>query len=78
MWGVFGAVKVGAEVEVASRPANPEEDAHIWTSSGTGSFSIRSATEEDDVKRGCRITINVMDTQLEFLEEARLKSIIER
>lgn len=68
--------QVGRSVSVASRPASPEEGAFEWTSEGLGSYSIRPLAPSEDVHRGCRITINLKEEELEFLEVERLRSII--
>ena len=66
---------VGETVVVESKPAAPDLAANKWTSDGTGTYNI-AAADASDLQRGCRITINLKDTALEFADSARIKDII--
>ena len=46
--GFYSAFMVGSRVSVASKPAAAGESAHVWTSEGSGSYSISAWADEDD------------------------------
>ena len=73
--GFYSAFMVGETVVVESKPASPDLGANKWTSDGTGTYNI-AAADASDLQRGCRITINLKDTALEFADSARIKDII--
>jgi len=72
--GFYSAFMVATEIEVLSRRAGAEE-AHLWKSSGSGSFTIAPAEKG---KRGTTITLHLKDDATEFLEKARLQQIVKR
>ena len=65
---------VAHKLEVTSKKAGSDE-ANLWTSSAGSEFTIVEATKEE---QGTSITLHMKEDDLEFLEEYRLKSIIER
>jgi TNF receptor-associated protein 1 len=57
--GFYSAFMVGSRVDVTSKPANVEESSHVWSSAGTGSYTIAPAAESESLQRGCSVTIHV-------------------
>jgi len=78
--GFYSVFMVAKEVEVLSVAAQGDEPAHVWTSQGTGSFSVRVLTGGDaaNVKRGTVIRLKLKDDAKEFLEKYRLQAVIRK
>lgn len=76
--GFYSVFMVADKVEVVSVPALGDGTPHMWTSDGTGSFSIRAleGDEAQGLKRGTTIKAHLKDDAREFLEKYRLESII--
>ena len=72
--GFYAAFMVAKQIEVTSKKAGSDE-AHIWSSAAGSEFSIEEASREE---QGTTITLHLKEEDSEFLEEYRLKSIIER
>ena len=71
--GFYSAFMVAETVEVRSRRAG-EKDGWLWTSDGTGSFTL---TEDATAPaRGTSITLNVKKDDKEFLEAFRIEKIV--
>ncbi len=70
--GFYSSFMVAKKVEVFSRKAGDEQGWH-WVSDGRGSYRIGEA---DDVDRGARIVLHLRKEASEFLETARLKSVV--
>lgn len=74
---------VSNSVEVESLPATATEPSaspsipHIWTSDGSGLYTI-ATSDAADVARGSKIIMTLKDTCVEFLDSKRLKDIIKR
>ena len=71
--GFYSAFLVADKVTVVSRKTGGEQ--YRWESSAKGSFAI-TRDETDPLIRGTRITLNIKDDQLEYLEEDRLRELI--
>jgi len=71
--GFYSAFMVAGTVSVSSRKAGAKEGFR-WTSDGRGTYEI----EPDDTApdRGTRIVLHMKDDAREFLEAARLESIV--
>lgn len=79
--GFYSVFMVAEKVEVISKSAIGDEPAHIWTSDGTGSFSIAEYKPEEgmpEVQRGTVIRAAIKDKDREFLEKSRLEAIIRK
>ncbi len=79
--GFYSVFMVAEKVEVISKSAIGDEPAHIWSSDGTGSFSIAPYAPEEgmpDVQRGTVIRATIKDSDREFLEKSRLEAIIRK
>ncbi len=82
--GFYSVFMVADKVEVYSIPALESEKsedgakAHVWTSTGTDSFSISPLEEVAGLSRGTMIKIYLKEDAKEFVEEYRLENIIRR
>ncbi len=78
--GFYSVFMVADSVEVISRAALGDEPPHVWTSQGTGSFSISPLEGEEAGKyrRGTVIRAKLKDDAKEFLEKYRLQSVIRK
>ncbi|HZT20961.1 MAG TPA: molecular chaperone HtpG [Dongiaceae bacterium] len=72
--GFYAAFMVAGKVEVFSRRAG-ETEGWRWVSEGKGEFAVASAPE---VARGTRIVLHLREDAAEFLDAARLKSVVAR
>lgn len=73
--GFYSAYLVADKVVVISCGLN-ESDTYIWESNAGGSFTITKASEP--MERGTRILIYLKDDQKDYLEEATLKTIVQK
>jgi len=74
--GFYSVFMVADKVTVESRRAGePADAAIIWTSNGEGEYQLESTTRE---QRGTSITLHLREDEDEFLENYRLRSIIEK
>ncbi len=73
--GFYAVFMVADEVTVETRHANADSVGLRWKSDGQGSFTIE---EIDKATRGTRISFHLKDSAIEFSEEYRLKSIIQK
>jgi molecular chaperone HtpG len=74
--GFYSAFIVAHTVEVASRRAGlPRGEGVRWVSKGEGEFTVETV---DRPRRGTRITLHLRDGEDEFLDGARLRSVIRR
>ena len=82
--GFYSVFMVADKVEVYSIPALESEKsedgakAHVWTSTGTDSFSISPLEEVAGLSRGTMIKIYLKEDAKEFVEGYRLENIIRR
>lgn len=72
--GFYSVFMVAGKVRVLSRKAG-ETDAWVWESEGTGEYTIAPAVKE---ARGTVITLFLRDDAKEFLEQARLESVVRK
>jgi len=70
--GFYASFMVADEVTVISRRAG-EESAHAWASDGVGDYEIRPAERD---RRGTDVILKLKDDAKEFLETARLDTIV--
>lgn len=78
--GFYSVFMVAKKVEVTSVSATGDGVPHVWTSDGTGSFTIRTleGAEAEGVKRGTSIRIFLRDDAHEYEEKFRLEGIIRK
>jgi HSP90 family molecular chaperone len=77
--GFYSAFMVGKRVDVASTPAAVGAPSHLWSSDGSGTYSVRPLDAADAPARGCRMTIHLKEAHVkEFADPARLKAIVKK
>ncbi len=77
--GFYSVFMIANEVEVVSTYADDnEKKAHIWKSTGEGSFTLEEYKGEDAPKQGTNIYIHVKEDAEQFLEDAEIEGIIRR
>jgi molecular chaperone HtpG len=75
--GFYSAFMVASRVEVISRKAGSDET-WIWSSDGTGTFTIEPAPDGHRHRRGTEIRLQLRDDAEEFLDRPRLTDIVRR
>ena len=73
--GFYAAFIVASKVEVISRRAG-SEGWHKWTSDGTGDYTVEPSDGEGMGDAGTRIRLHLREDAHEFLEPARIESIV--
>ena len=73
--GFYSAFIVAARVDVTSRRAGSDE-AHRWSSDGTGTFTIEPVDLNEAPARGTRIVLHLKDDAAEFLDDWKLESVV--
>ncbi|MHA8049653.1 molecular chaperone HtpG [Aquirufa sp. ROCK-SH2] len=73
--GFYSAFMVAKEVEIISKSYQDKSEAARWVCDGSTEYSISSAKKKD---RGTDIILHIAEDSEEFLEEFRLKSILEK
>jgi molecular chaperone HtpG len=73
--GFYSAFMVADKVEVISKSYQPESDAAKWTCDGSTEFEISTSKKET---RGTDVILHINSDSEEFLDEWRLKSILEK
>lgn len=78
--GFYSVFMVAKKVEVTSVSATGDGTPHVWTSDGTGSFTIRAleGAEAEGLKRGTSIKIYLRDDAHEYEEKYRLEGVIRK
>ena len=78
--GFYSVFMVAESVAVTSVSALADEPPHVWTSSGTGSFTVKTLDGEEGAvfTRGTVIEITLKDDARDFLENYRLQSAIRK
>jgi molecular chaperone HtpG len=73
--GFYSAFMAAKTVTVRTRSWRPGEPGHLWTSDGSGAYTIAPS---DGERRGTKITIQLADDATAFATESRVKDILER
>ncbi|WP_221029392.1 molecular chaperone HtpG [Actomonas aquatica] len=73
--GFYSAFMVAKSVKVYSRSWQSAESGHVWTSDGSGSYSVEEAA---DLTRGTKIVIELNDDSHDYATADRVKSVLER
>ncbi|MBQ8743593.1 MAG: molecular chaperone HtpG [Mailhella sp.] len=78
--GFYSVFMVASKVEVTSVSALGDGAAHVWTSDGTGSFTLRTleGTEAEGLKRGTSVKIFLREDAREYEEKWRIESAIRK
>ena len=71
--GFYSSFMVAKRVDLLTRSARPDGDAVLWSCDGSPNFSI-SAAERD--QPGTDVILHLMDEELEYLEPARIRTLI--
>lgn len=73
--GFYSAFMVAKQVKVYSRSWKSDEKAHVWTSDGSGSYTVEEVEGE---QRGTKIVIELTDEEKDYATDARIKTVLER
>jgi TNF receptor-associated protein 1 len=73
--GFYSAFMVAKSVKVYSHSWKKDEPGHVWTSDGSGSYTVEEAADQ---RRGCKIVIELKDDCDEFAKDWRIKEILTR
>ncbi len=73
--GFYSAFMVAKSVKVYSRSWQKDESGHLWTSDGSGSYTVE---EVADLSRGTKIVVELNDDSGDYATESRIKGILER
>ncbi len=73
--GFYSAFMVAKEVEVITKSYQEEEPAVRWTCDGTTSYTLEETTRD---QRGTDIILHVAEDADEFLEELRIRNILDK
>ena len=78
--GFYSVFMVAKKVEVTSVSATGDGTPHVWTSDGTGSFTLRTleGAEAEGIRRGTSVKIFLRDDAHEYEEKFRLESVIRK
>ena len=71
--GFYSAFMVASEVEIFSQSYQEGTEAAHWTCDGSTAFTLEST---EKAERGTDVVLNVAEDSDEFLEEARLRTIL--
>lgn len=74
--GFYSAFLVANKVEVASK--SPDDEQHIWTSTADAKFFVTKDPRGDTLGRGTRVTLHLKDDAVEYVEQARIKTLVKR
>jgi molecular chaperone HtpG len=73
--GFYSAFMVAERVDIISKSYQEGSEAVMWTCDGSTEFELSAATREN---RGTDIVLHVAEDSLEFLEEFRLKQVLDK
>ena len=73
--GFYSLFMVASSVRVLTRSWQINEKSFCWFSDGSGEYTINSAENNE---RGCKIILKIKDQYKEFIEEERIKVILNK
>ncbi len=73
--GFYSAFMVAKSVKVYSHSWRKDEPGHVWTSDGSGSYTVE---ESEGERRGTKIVIELKDDAADFAQDWKIKEILER
>lgn len=73
--GFYSVFLVAEKVTVASK-SNDDPDQWIWESAAVADFKIAKDPRGNTLGRGTQITLHIKDDATEYLQEAKLKSLV--
>ena len=74
--GFYSVFMAAEKVVLTSQSAETDAKPVVWTSDGTGTYTIESPAEE--VARGTKIEIHLKEDSIEFADESQIKSVIQK
>lgn len=73
--GFYSAFMVSDKVEIFTKSKNEGSQAVHWSCDGSVNYTLQDTEKES---RGTKIVLHIAEDSLEFLEEARLKGILDK
>ncbi len=73
--GFYSAYMIASKVEIDTRSYLPDSEAVFWSCDGTSDYSIGAGARSI---RGTEITLHLDDESLEYLEEAKIRELLQR
>ena len=73
--GFYSAFMVSSKVEVITKSFKEDQSAVKWECDGSPEFSL---SDNDKTDRGTDIVLHIMDDSTEFLDEGRIRGILEK
>lgn len=73
--GFYSAFMVANKIEVYSRSSTPGSTGFLWSSDGSGKYSIQ---ETDDAEFGTKIVLHLKAEDAEFADENNVKDVIKK
>jgi molecular chaperone HtpG len=73
--GFYSCFMVAAKVEVISRKAG-EAEAHLWSSDGSGTFTVDPIAPDQAPARGTRIVLHLKEDAQEFLDDWKIEQVV--
>ena len=71
--GFYSSFMVAERVELVTRSARPDSEAVRWSCDGSPNFALSAADRED---AGTDVILHLMEEELEYLEPARIRTLI--
>jgi molecular chaperone HtpG len=73
--GFYSAYMVASKVEIDTHSYLPDSEAVFWSCDGASDYSIGAGARSN---RGTEITLHLDDESLEYLEEAKIRELLQR
>jgi molecular chaperone HtpG len=73
--GFYSSFMVATRVEVVSRKAG-EDQAYLWSSDGSGTFTVEPVAPDRGPARGTRIVLHLKEDAQEFLENWKIEQVV--
>jgi molecular chaperone HtpG len=73
--GFYSAFMVAEWIKVKSRSYKPDEDAAVWFSTGSDTFTVSPG---EKIERGSEVTLRLKDEFVEYCQMDRIKAVIKR
>lgn len=75
--GFYSSYLVAEKVDVYSKH-NDENEQHCWSSSASGSFTVKVDNDTEKISRGTRIVLHLKEDMKEYLEVQHLKNLVRK
>ena len=75
--GFYSAYLIADKVTVISKK-NESDKTYCWESSAGGSFTVDEVSDDQQLKRGTKIVLDLKEDQHEFLEESKIKDLVKK